>query len=174
MEELFEIAKYTIPAIVVLITAVIAIKSFLSVEDRKRAYEIRLINQKAALPIRLQAYERLTLFLERIAPNSLIQRVRRRGMSANDLHLALIKDIRKEFEHNLSQQIYVSTGLWFLVSRAKEEMITLINRIAVNLPNGASEKVLSKDIFEYFMENEKSMPTLKALYKLKTEVKSIY
>ena len=174
MDMILEIAKYTIPAVVVLFTAILLSRSFLRMEERKRAFELRIINQKAALPVRLQAYERIALFLERIAPNNLIQRVRRRGMSAADLHLALIQDVRKEYEHNLSQQIYISPEAWMIVSTAKEEMITILNRVAANLPINTAEKDLTKGIFEFFLDERNQMPTQKALLFIKQEVKKIY
>ncbi len=173
MESVLEILKYTVPAIVVLLTSAFLIRAFLNTDERKRAYELRIINQKAALPLRLQAYERLTLFLERISPHNIIHRTRRKGMTAQQFHLALIKDIRHEYEHNLSQQIYISPEAWHMVTSAKEEMITIFNRVAGTVPPEASEKEIIKRIFEYFMEEDRQLPTQKALLTLKKEVNKL-
>ncbi|MCH8331461.1 MAG: hypothetical protein IH946_08805 [Bacteroidetes bacterium] len=174
METLLELAKYTLPAIIVLIAALYTIRSFLNVDERKKQYEIKILNQKATMPIRLQAYERLTLFLERISPHNLIPRIRRNGMSAQQFHLELIQEIRREYDHNVAQQIYVSPEVWTLVTLAKEETITLLNRILSKLPSEATEMDVSKHVLEFFMEEENKLPSGKALAKIKQEVQNIY
>lgn len=95
-------------------------------------------------------------------------------MNARDMQLALISNIRLEFEHNLAQQIYVSGPTWMQIIQVKEEIVSIINRVAVDMPETASAKDLSRRIFEYFINNEQSMPTQKALDTLKNEVKKIY
>jgi hypothetical protein len=91
--DLLEILKYILPSIIVLITAHLVLKTFLQAEHEKKQLEVRVENFKTALPIRLQAYERLALFLERISPNTLIHRVHRTGMNARDMQLGLISNI---------------------------------------------------------------------------------
>ena len=86
---------------------------------------------KVVTPIRLQAYERMALYLERISPNSLILRTFRPGMDIKALQTAMTKSIRDEWEHNLSQQVYLTTESWNRIREAKEEMINLINGSAV-------------------------------------------
>jgi len=172
--DILEILKYTIPAVVVLVTAYLILKTFLQAEHEKRQLEVRVENYQASLPIRLQAYERLTLFLERISPNNLIHRVNKPGMNARDLQLALISNIRMEYEHNLAQQIYVSGNTWMMIVQVKEEIVSIINRCAVELPEAAQGKELSRRILEYFINNEQAMPTQKALDTIKIEVKKIY
>ena len=171
---ILEILKYTFPSVVTFLTAYFILKVFLEAEHEKKQLEVRIENFKTALPIRLQAYERLALFLERISPNSLIHRVNKPGMNARDMQLALISNIRLEFEHNLAQQIYVSGPTWMQIIQVKEEIVSIINRVAVDMPETASAKDLSRRIFEYFINNEQSMPTQKALDTLKNEVKKIY
>lgn len=172
--DILEILKYTLPSIVVFLTAYFILKTYLQSEYEKKQLEVRIDNFKAALPIRLQAYERLALLLERISPNNLIHRVNKQGMNARDLQLALISNIRLEFEHNQAQQIYVSGATWMMIVQVKEEIVSIINRVAVDLPESATSKDLSRRILEYFINNEQSMPTQKALDVLKAEVKKIY
>jgi hypothetical protein len=136
--------------------------------------ELRAVNYKDSLPIRMQAYERLTLFLERITPTNLISRVNKPGMNARDLQLSMISNIRLEFDHNLAQQIYVSTKAWMMIVQVKEEIISIVNKVAAELPESATGKDLSRSIIEYFISQEQSMPTQKALDTLKTEVKKIF
>jgi len=172
--DFLDILKYILPSVVVLITAYLILKTFLQSEHEKKQLEVRVENYKTSLPIRLQAYERLTLLLERISPNNLIHRVSKPGMNARDLQFALISNIRMEFEHNLAQQIYVSGNTWMMIVQVKEEIVSIINRCAVDLPEAAQGKDLSRRILEYFINNEQSMPTQKALDTIKAEVKKIY
>ncbi|HXC04436.1 MAG TPA: hypothetical protein VNZ86_06765 [Bacteroidia bacterium] len=158
-----------VPAIIVFLTAYYLVKSFLDNDARKRLTEIRIANQNLITPTRLQAYERLALFLERISPNSLIPRVNKQGMSARLLQTELIKAIRNEFEHNLSQQIYVSGHSWEMVKTAKEEIIKLINISSTKIPDTASSMDLSQMIINISAQVPK-LPTDVALEYIKREV----
>jgi hypothetical protein len=114
-----DILKITIPALLVFLAGYLALSAMIRNDANRRRLELMLNNQKVTLPLRLQAYERLTLFLERISPESLIVRVNKAGMSAQKLQTALLESIRAEWEHNLSQQLYVSHEAWELVKNAK-------------------------------------------------------
>jgi hypothetical protein len=117
----------------------------------------------------LQAYERLALFLERISPNSLVLRCYQPGMDLKVLQGVLTKNIRDEFEHNLSQQVYVSSEAWNRIKEAKEEMINMINSSAVKLDNEADISSLVGSIFETVT---KQNPVDSALEFLKREIKT--
>lgn len=164
----FEALAYTLPSIVVLVTALFLLTRFFENEERKRDYELRVKNRNTTLPIKLQAYERMILFLERISPNNLIFRVKKQGMSAKDLETALLKEIRTEFEHNLSQQLYVSPNTWQVIKNTKEEIIKLINLSFTKLSDDATAMDLSKAIFDNMMQMERS-PTQKAIMYIKKE-----
>ncbi len=131
---ILEILKYTIPSIVVLLTAYFLVKRFLDNSEKKRLlelkYEQQKITQQTVVPIRMQAYERLMLLLERTAPNHVVLRVNTPGMGVRELQTAMTANIRDEFEHNLSQQIYISSEAWELIKNAKEEMVNTINTSA--------------------------------------------
>lgn len=164
----FEALTYALPSLIVFLLSIYMLNSFFRNEEQKREYEMRIQNRNAALPIRLQAYERMILFLERITPNNLIFRVKRKGMSASDLENALLSEIRKEFEHNLSQQLYLAPSTWQVVKNTKEEIIKLINLSYSKLPEKASALDLSKTIFDNLMQMEKS-PTQHAILYIKRE-----
>lgn len=164
---------FIVPAILVLVTAFFLIKKFLDSQYRIRLIEVKLKTQKDMLPLRLQAYERLTLFLERLSPNNLIGRVYQPGLSVREFHLELLSTIRSEFEHNITQQVYVSTELWNEIRNAKEEIIKIINSTASRIdPNGKGAE-LSKAIFENIM-NENSFDIQKSIDSLKREVNQLY
>jgi hypothetical protein len=112
MEMLFDILKITIPALIVFLTAYLLLRNMLRNSQDKRRQEIVLQNSRTVVPIRLQAYERIVLFLERTSLESLVVRTNTPGMTAAELHSALLTTIRSEFEHNLSQQIYMSQQAW--------------------------------------------------------------
>ncbi len=173
MEALFEVLKYTLPSLVVFATAYFLIKSHLEAEERKRVLEYKSKNQNLITPIRLQAYERLSLFLERISPNSLIFRVQIPNMKAADLQKELLGLIRVEFEHNLSQQIYITKEAWQVIKSAKEQVIKIINSSADKVDANAPALLLSKTILENTIKAGAS-PTDIAIEFIKKEASTFF
>lgn len=173
MNEFFIVLMFIVPALVVFAVIYFLMKSFFSHELKKRLMDSKIENMKLTTPIRLQAYERMALYLERISPNSLIFRVSQHGLSAQQLQSLLVQTIRDEFEHNLSQQVYVSSQAWELLKTAKEETIKLINAQANALPEDAIGNDLSRAIFEYCIQYN-ILPSDKALKYLKREVRELF
>ncbi len=173
MDVVLEILKYTLPAIVVFLTAYLVIRNFLKNEEQRRKVELALANQKELLPLRLQAYERIALFLERISPESIVMRISKPGMNSRQLHAELISAIRSEYEHNLSQQVYISSQVWELVRNARGNVVKLINSASGEIKENASAMTLSKKILELAMEH-KSAPTETALQALKQEIRQLF
>lgn len=124
------------------------------------------------LPLQLQAYERLVLLVERINPQSLINRLYIQEMTVVDMQIALVQTIKAEFDHNISQQIYVSPAAWETVKTLKEQTITLINQVASQLPADAPAKELNIPILEAFMQAGES-PSELASQILNAEAKKI-
>lgn len=164
-----DIILVTIPALLVLITAYFSIKQSFKNEQDKRRNELALANSKTITPIRLQAYERLTLFLERISIEALIMRTNKAKITSSTLQTTILATIRAEFDHNLSQQIYVSPQAWEVLKNAKTNTIKLINTSAEKLPPKAAGTDLSKFLLEALMEIDKE-PTRVAIDYLKSEV----
>ena len=169
MDSLFEILKLILPASIVFLTSFYIIKNFLDSEAKKRVLDVKISNREFITPVRLQAYERLALFLERISPNSLVMRIHKNGMSARLLQTELLKTIRAEFEHNLSQQIYISNKGWEMVKNAKEEMIRLVNLSSARVSDAASGTELSQVIIDLASKIDKLAPQV-ALEYLKKEI----
>src|SRR5690606_6052567 len=119
---------YLLPAIVVGIVAYFFFKGHTANEEGRRRYLVQKEAQKQILPLRLQAYERLTLFLERIDPNRLLVRVKPFSDSKDEYENLLIKNIEQEFDHNLTQQVYVSEECWKIVKAAKNATIHAIRQ----------------------------------------------
>lgn len=128
--------------------------------------------QKHLFPLKLQAYERIVLFMERIEPSSLVMRTKTNEMTSAQLHGALLHNIREEYEHNVAQQIYISENAWNLVKQAKEETIRIINMAANSMEEKATANELTRDIFEKMMVLPQS-PSQIALDYVKQEIKEI-
>ncbi len=173
MELVLEILKYTLPALIVFLTAFLIIRAMIKNEEQKRNLEINLASQKTILPLRLQAYERITMFLERISPESLIIRANQPNMTAQQLQNELVNTIRAEFDHNLSQQVYISHEAWEMVKKARGSIIQLINAASEQIKPDASSITLSKKILEMIMEH-KVTPIGTALGFIKKEVQQLY
>ena len=173
MEDILDILKYILPSGIVFATAYFLLKAFIDNDNRKKLIEIKTNNQALINPIRLQAYERIILLLERISPGSLIMRVAQPNMTAFQFQTALIQTIRDEFEHNLSQQIYISSNAWELTRNAKEEMIKLVNIAASRLNDNATATDLGSIIFELSMQKNK-LPLNQAIEFTKKEVRQLF
>jgi hypothetical protein len=169
MEAFYDILKITIPALLVLITAWILLRYLIKNDQDKRKQELVLQNSRTVTPIKLQAYERIVLFLERTSLESMLVRISSPGMSASQLHSALLTTIRSEFEHNLSQQIYMSPQAWEVVRNARSNMIRIINGEFEKLPPTATGMEFSKILLETIMEMQKE-PTRAAIDYIKGEI----
>lgn len=173
MNDIIEVLKYILPAAIVFATSYFLLKSFLDNQYKKELMEARLQHQKVITPIRLQAFERLALLLERINPASMVMRVHKSGMTARSLQSELLKNIRSEFDHNLSQQIYVSAQTWESIRIAKEETIKIVNLASARVTDSASGLDLTRAIMEIVTTLEK-IPTQVALDNLKREIKQVF
>lgn len=171
--EILEILKYTLPAVIVFLTAYFLIRVLIRNDQEKRKHEIILQNQKTITPIRLQAYERIILFLERISIESLIMRTSKQGMTGKKLQTTLLNTIRAEFEHNLSQQIYMTPAAWEVIKNARSNTIKIINSSADHVKPGAPAMEFSRYVLEAVMKMEKE-PTQIAIEYLKKEVSSFF
>ncbi|MEY4110300.1 MAG: hypothetical protein RLZZ46_655 [Bacteroidota bacterium] len=173
MEDILEILKYILPSVITFLASYLIIKRFLDNDYRKKTVDIRMQNQKTMQPIRLQAYERLVLLLERISLPSLVQRTHKQGMSARLLQSELLKAIRAEFDHNLSQQVYITNKSWDSLKTAKEETVKVINIAASRLNEDASGMDLINVIFEIVTKVDR-LPTDIAIDILKMEARQIF
>lgn len=168
-----EITKYLIPALIVFLITYYQFKVFFDTEYEKRLMDLKSEQAKTMQPLRLQAYERCVLLMERMSPESLVMRTHKPGISASQLKIELIAAINSEFNHNLSQQLYVSAQAWQVIRVVKEEMINLINTAYSDLGPNAVGLDLSKAIFEQLIKIE-MIPTHKALIFLKKEFDLVF
>ncbi len=168
-EKLVELAFYTLPALVTGVVAFYSFQTFANNEEKRRRFHLLKENQKQALPLKLQAYERLALFLERINPTKLLVRIAPQSDDKMDYQNLLILHIEQEFEHNLTQQIYVTDDCWTMILTAKNTVVQNLRVTALSVDVTNSEK-LRETILSKQLETE-STSTI-ALRFLKSEVSS--
>ena len=173
MDALIEFGKILIPASVVLYAAFLLVRSFTQKDIDLRKLEVRGKALETVLPNRLHAYERMTLFLERMSPNNLLIRLNTGSIPARDFHQMLLTEVRSEYNHNVSQQIYISEEVWDLIRNAKEDLIVSINDAASEMGEESTSLDLSKKIFEKTMGKTVD-PLAHALVELKREVHRIF
>jgi hypothetical protein len=174
MNSIVEILKITIPALAVFAAAYFLVKRFLDNDQKRREHELKKSSLGAITPLKIQAFERIVIFLERINPNSLVVRVNKNGMSARQLHLELVSAVKTEYEHNLSQQIYLSAGAWELVKTSKEEIIQLVNISSSKVPSDANSSELAMMILNITANLGKKLPNDVAIDYIKKEIAQIF
>ncbi|MGN6417610.1 MAG: hypothetical protein ACTHMC_08970 [Pseudobacter sp.] len=125
--------------------------------EKKRAGKAEDDKQAANVQaMQLAAYERLILLTDRIALPNLINRVNQPGIDARTMQQVLTLNIKQEFEHNVTQQIYVSAESWDAVRNLKDQNILIINQVASFLPADASGQDLNRALLEMLMQNPKA------------------
>ncbi len=170
---LLDILKYTIPAIIVLIATSLIVNRFLISQTQRKQMAIFQEVQDTTLRLRLQAYERLVIFVERIGPRQLLPRVYNAEMTVMELRQVLTHSILTEYEYNLSQQIYVSKNVWETIKNVKEQEITMANQIAKKLDPNAPAKELYTLVLDYILKAETETPVDVALAIINEEVKKV-
>jgi hypothetical protein len=125
------------------------IKSEIEKLSQSKLLDLKRASLETTLPLRLQAYERLALFIERINPSNMLVRVHVAGTTVREIQQFLVAEIRTEHQHNITQQLYVSTQAWAVTNRIKEDTISLINNTAAGLSPEASSLELSKVILTH-------------------------
>jgi hypothetical protein len=151
----------------------LTVRSFIIKEIELKKLEIRTRSIETILPARLQAYERMTLFLERISPQNLLIRLNNPGLTARDFQKVLLDEIRNEYNHNASQQVYMSEDVWNQIRNAKEDLIMVINDAASQVAAEASGIELSKKIFETVMNKNVDLIHM-ALSELRKEIQQTF
>lgn len=173
MNIVLQIILIVVPAGLVFGTAYFMMNKQIEKDSRVANIELKRDRQKSILPMRVDAYQRLVLLMERISPNSIVMRLHNPALPAKMFQTELLKAIREEFEHNVAQQIFVSHQVWEMVVNAKEETIKIINIAGnqVDLTSTANE--LSTKIFEITAEFKK-LPTEIVAQALKGELQKLF
>ncbi|MFI5138380.1 MAG: hypothetical protein ACHQIM_11200, partial [Sphingobacteriales bacterium] len=146
--------KYTIAGLGVVWIAFYLIKPYLDRDEKIQMLEFRKTITNQTLPLRLQAYERLVLFIERINPANMLLRMNATAYSAHELYGLIAEDIRNEYQHNITQQIYVSSRAWGVIKHVKEDTLGIVNSAVRSLPETATGLDLSKTILGHLARLE--------------------
>ncbi|SEA55808.1 hypothetical protein SAMN05443667_105238 [Flavobacterium gillisiae] len=168
---IIEILAYTIPSLITGAVAYYLFDAHFKDQQNNRRWLLQKDNQSAMLPLRLQAYERMTLLMERINPSQLIVRINPLSQDKDEYRNFVIAQIEQEFEHNLAQQIYLSEKCWSIIVTAKNATIQIIRLAAKN------EKVINADgLREAILSDllEKPSPSSAALAFIKNEVGELW
>ena len=170
---IIELLKIVLPALIVAAAMFYLVKTHLDRDYQRKLLELKVGNARAVIPVRLQAYERVCLFLERISPSNMLIRIPGSAVSATEYHRILLTEIRDEFNHNASQQVYMSQQTWDQVKRAKEDLVTLINRCQHQMNERSKGTELAKRILETVI-TEETEPTANALVAVKREIQVLF
>jgi len=151
---LLDILKFTVAGIGVVLVAFYLFKPYLDKNERLQILELKKSADNQTLPLRLQAYERVVLFIERINPASLLLRLNGAGFSAAELHHQAVQEVSSEYQHNITQQVYVSSRAWAVVRRLKDDTVSLLNSTLRALPQDASALDFSRALLTHLSQLE--------------------
>ncbi len=171
IERIIDLFSYTIPSLITGLIAYYFFREHTKNEDGRRRFLLKKDLQVNALPLRLQAYERMTIFLERITPSKILLRISPKSSKKEAYELLLIQTIEQEFEHNLSQQIYVSDKCWSIIATAKNATIQLIRKASLLEKTNSADKLREVILTEMM---ERRAPSDVALSFIKDEVSNIW
>lgn len=163
---------FIVPSLIVFGVSYSLISKFLDDQRNARMLDIKKEYSSQVTPVKLQAYERLTIFLDRISPDNLVMRHSRGGQTAAELRALLIHNVSEEFNHNVSQQIFVSNQAWTLIKAVKEQIIAIIDASFKRCDESTSGPELGKMILQHLMD-QKEVPTQRAIEFLKREIEII-
>lgn len=168
-DKILELFSFTIPSVITGLVAYYFFLNHIKSEEKKMKLSLLRENQKQSLPIRLQAYERMTLFLERINPSKLVLRITSVNNDVDAYSQSLINTVEQEFEHNLAQQIYISDKCWSVITAAKNATILIIKKTAEE-ENVNNAQELREAIVKRILNS--SAPSTTALAFIKDEVRN--
>ncbi|MDP4240208.1 MAG: hypothetical protein Q8904_12130 [Bacteroidota bacterium] len=173
MNILLEIVELILPGLLVLAAVYLMQRHFWKLEIGRSEKQLLVEARKITMPVRLQAYERLALLMERISPAPLVLRVAKPGIGLSKLQQNLIQSIHEEFEHNLSQQIYVSGNCWSMVRSAVEQTIQQVNVTAAGLDSNADEGTFAARFMQNVLEQTNN-PAEQALFLIRSEAARLF
>jgi hypothetical protein len=159
--------------LVIAVMAYQLVKQLIDEEGKRRASKHALADRNAIMPLRLQAYERAVLFLDRMNPGELVLRVHKSHMDARTLHMELLTTIKEEYGHNVSQQLYMSDSAWTTVKQAAEETKRLMNVAFERTPKNATGTDYSRQVFEVLAQLPHT-PSQAAIQVLRKEFQGLF
>src|SRR5687767_3147833 len=157
-----------IPSLIVFLAVYFTFRQYHQQQLRMQLLEGKKVKDQVVLPLRLQAYERLILLCERIDFADLVLRLKTPGTSARELQSALLIAVQQEFEHNLTQQLYISPELWQVLLAAKGKTMDLLVVAGESMDENASSEEYTTGLF-HLDSKETSLPSQIGKKAIKTE-----
>ena len=170
---LLDIIKYSIAGMGIVWMAFYLAKPYLDRDDKLQLLEFRKAMSGQTIPLRLQAYERLVLFIERMNPANMLIRLNATSYSARDLQTLIVEDIRAEYQHNITQQIYVSSRAWGVLKHIKDDTVNIVSNAVKSLPENATGLELSKTMLNYLAQLEED-PYEVATGRLRKDLEELF
>ena len=161
------LASIVLPALIIGALAYYFFNAHVKNEHNRRNFELSRESRKHTLPLQLQAYERVTLFLERINPSSLLLRIKPIGQEKENYKTLLVKTIEQEYEHNLSQQIFIDEACWNVIVSSKNATANIVGNSA-NDVNIETAQEMREEILKKMLQT--APPSATALSMIKKEV----
>ncbi len=153
---LIDVIKYTVAGLSTVALAYYLVRPHLDRAESFQLLELRKAVANQTLPLKLQAYERVVLFVERVNPANMLIRLSANEYSASELHSMVVAEIRSEYQHNVTQQIYVSARAWGIVRRVKDDTMSIVTNAVKGLPEDASGLDLSRTILTHLSKLEEN------------------
>lgn len=173
-ETVLEIIKNSLPAILIAITVYIMLDKQAKKEEKMKFFELKKKHSKESLPIILQAYERLTLLIHRISLENMIPRTQNASLNVKNYTFVLLKTIKTEFEHNITQQVYVSSKTWEAIQVYKNDIIAVIKEKSLEFDPESPSFNLAEALLNYVIENPNTFNNQELMDMLKKEVKQLF
>ncbi|WP_397299456.1 hypothetical protein [Pedobacter sp. UC225_61] len=146
--------------------------------DIKRFFDLKTseLNKEsraALLPLRLQAHERLIVFIERINPANLLVRLHQSGIELSALQSIILNEIKAEYQHNIAQQLYIDSTSWSVVRKLKDDTIAMVNNVVQGLPENSTGVDLSKKVLQHMSTIEEN-PYELTINILKKDIQALF
>lgn len=173
MTVFLEILKITIPTVVVGLTAFFIVREMMRRQIQMQSQHLHGQRQSNTMPLRMQAYERLSILIERLSLPGLLMRTFNEEMTTTTLRLTLLINVQQEFEHNISQQIYVSDQLWKIIEATRDDLIEFITVVSDKVPKDAPARQLRDALIGYQQQREQD-PIATAQMAIRKEAASLF
>jgi len=167
------ILQFVIPALVVFLVTYLTLQKYLDEDLKRRKLELQEKKSEAIIPVKIQAYERVTILLERLKPDHLVLRLVHSNMNATQYKQVLLEAVSDEFNHNVSQQIYISDQAWTLIKAVKENTLNIIGSCYKDMTESSKATDLGKAILKEVMNRNDNSAQV-AINFLKKEIDLVF
>ncbi|QKJ32719.1 hypothetical protein HQ865_24145 [Mucilaginibacter mali] len=170
---LYEVVKFAVAGIAIVMVAFYLARPYLDSSQKLQLLDLKKATSAQTLPLRLQAYERVVLLIDRINPSNMLPRLNVSAYTAAELQSLIVTEVRNEFQHNVTQQLYISSRAWTLVKRIKDDTLNLCNGAMKTLPADASGLDLGRAILAHLSKMEHD-PYDMAVGMIRTDLEELF